>query len=99
MWPASEQSKVAVDAARAHVVIAGSEMTIAPDAIDFLSHYQANFTVRFVAQQAVNYMRSHLFERARPGDIRLFLGARRPLPPTPHHPPPSPPPPPRRAAT
>jgi hypothetical protein len=51
-------------------------MTIAPDAIDFLSHHQTNFAVRFVTQQAVNHMRSHLLERARPGDIRLFIEAR-----------------------
>ncbi len=73
---AREEPEVLVDAARPDVVVAGGEMAVAPDAVGLLAHDEARLAVGLEAGDAVDDVRAHFFERARPADVRLLVEAR-----------------------
>ena len=70
------KSEVAVDAARAHVVVAGGQVAVAADAVAVLPHDQARLAVRLVAHHAVDDVGAHFFQRPRPADVGLLVEAR-----------------------
>ena len=51
-------------------------MAVAADAVRLLAHDQARLAVRLVADQAVDDVRAHLLQRARPADVGLLVEAR-----------------------
>src|SRR5215813_395550 len=73
--PAGEQTEVAVNPSRAHVVIARGKMAIASNTVGFLTHDQANLAVSFISDHAVDHVSADFFQRPRPGNVGLLVEA------------------------
>ena len=73
---AGEQVEVGVEARGHHVVVAGAEVHVAPDAVAFAAHHHADLGVRLDADQAIDHVDALVFERSRPLDVTLFVEAR-----------------------
>ena len=74
--PAREEPEVLVHAPRPGIVVAGGEMTVAPDTVGLLPNHEAGLAVRLEAGEAVDDVRAHFLKSARPPDIRLLVEAR-----------------------
>ena len=75
-FAASEEPEIAVDATRPHIVVAGGEMAVAPDAVGLLPHDEARLAVGLEARAAVDDVSPDFLERAGPADVRLLVEAR-----------------------
>ena len=71
----SKESDIAIDSARADVVVAGGEVAITPNAVGFLPDYEADFAMGLIADQSIDHVSAYFFERSGPGDIRLLIEA------------------------
>ena len=72
----SEQPEVLVDARRLGVVVARADVAVVPHAIVLAAQHERGLRMRLEADDAVDDVHAHLFERAGPPDVRLLVEAR-----------------------
>ena len=71
-----QQTQVLVPASCLGVIVAGTNVAVAMQPIGFLTHHQAQLTVRLETDQAVNHMNPSAFHLASPADIGFLIETR-----------------------
>ena len=74
-----EQPEVFVGGRGLAVVVAGSDVAVAPDAVGFLANDEQHLGVGLQPDQPVHHVHARLFEHAGTFDVRLLVEPRREL--------------------